>query len=84
MTHLTQSEAIALLDMGFNVAPESVGLREVTAFVAEMTPSVAEQEVTRFLDFVVQRDIDRGTIQIKNDRMDDSDCPCVQITVRIE
>lgn len=83
MTHLTQSEAVSLLLLHFNVSPDVVTERAVEAFVAEMTPGIAEREIGDFIRFTVCREIDPGTIQIKTDRMDDSSIPCVSITVRL-
>lgn len=82
MRLFTSDEATELLDMVFNVAPDSDGPTQVEAFIAGIRDDQAQQDVNSYLALLTSQ-IDPDSIEIKADKLDGADMDCAFIKIKV-
>lgn len=83
MRKLTQSEAIGLLDIMFNVSPEDENSPTIEAFIAGVRDDEAQTDVNSFISIMPDA-IDADSITIRPDTIDGSDLDCTHIKIIVE
>lgn len=83
MRPFTHDEAVEMLEVAFNVAPDSDSMTSVEAFVAGIRDDEALRDVGSYIA-ILPVEIDADSIEIKPDKLEDADMDCVFIKIKVE